>query len=36
MVYFDTGVLSWDEDNKKLNIDLSDEKYEELRENGIS
>jgi hypothetical protein len=28
---FDTGVLSWDEDNKKLNIDLSEEKYEELR-----
>ena len=28
---FDTGVLTWDENNKKLNIDLSDEKYEELR-----
>jgi uncharacterized tellurite resistance protein B-like protein len=28
---FDTGVLTWDEENKKLNIDLSDEKYEELK-----
>jgi len=28
---FDTGVLAWDEENKKLNIDLSDEKYEELK-----
>ena len=31
MVYFDTGVLSWDKNNKKLNIDLSEEKYEELK-----
>jgi uncharacterized tellurite resistance protein B-like protein len=28
---FDTGILAWDEENKKLNIDLSDEKYEELK-----
>jgi hypothetical protein len=28
---FNTGVLTWDEENKKLNIDLSDEKYEELK-----
>lgn len=28
---FDTGVLTWNEENKKLNIDLSDEKYEELK-----
>jgi uncharacterized tellurite resistance protein B-like protein len=28
---FDTGVLTWDEENKKLNIDLSDKKYEELK-----
>jgi hypothetical protein len=28
---FDTDVLTWDEENKKLNIDLSDEKYEELK-----
>jgi uncharacterized tellurite resistance protein B-like protein len=28
---FDTGVLTWDKENKKLNIDLSDEKYEELK-----
>jgi hypothetical protein len=28
---FDTGVLSWDVENKKLDIDISDEKYEELK-----
>jgi uncharacterized tellurite resistance protein B-like protein len=28
---FDTGILTWDKENKKLNIDLSDEKYEELK-----
>uniref|UniRef100_UPI004048BF7C invasion protein CiaB n=1 Tax=Aliarcobacter sp. TaxID=2321116 RepID=UPI004048BF7C len=28
---FDTGVLTWDEKNKKLNINLSNEKYEELK-----
>ena len=28
---FDTRVLTWDEENTKLNIDLSDEKYEELK-----
>ena len=28
---FTTGVLSWDEKNKKLNIDISDEKYESLK-----
>jgi hypothetical protein len=28
---FNTGVLTWDKENKKLNIDLSDEKYEELK-----
>ena len=28
---FTTGVLSWDEENKKLNIDISDEKYESLK-----
>lgn len=28
---FDTKVLSWDEENKKLNIDLSDAVYEELK-----
>jgi uncharacterized tellurite resistance protein B-like protein len=28
---FDTGILAWDKENKKLNIDLSDEKYEELK-----
>ena len=28
---FDTAVLAWDEENKKLNIDLSDEKYESLK-----
>ena len=28
---FDTSVLIWDEENKKLNIDLSDDKYEELK-----
>ena len=28
---FDTAVLAWDEGNKKLNIDLSDEKYEALK-----
>jgi uncharacterized tellurite resistance protein B-like protein len=28
---FDTAVLAWDEENKKLNIDLSDEKYEALK-----
>lgn len=28
---FATGVLSWDEENKKLNIDISDEKYESLK-----
>ena len=28
---FDTGVLAWGEENKKLNIDLCDEKYEELK-----
>ena len=28
---FDTAVLVWDEENKKLNIDLSEEKYEALK-----
>lgn len=28
---FDTGVLTWNEESKKLNIDLSDKKYEELK-----
>jgi len=28
---FDTAVLAWDEENKKLNIDLSNEKYEALK-----
>ncbi|MBP7769680.1 MAG: invasion protein CiaB [Aliarcobacter sp.] len=28
---FDTSVLSWDEENKKLNIDLNDDKYENLK-----
>ena len=28
---FTTGILSWDEENKKLNIDISDEKYESLK-----
>jgi hypothetical protein len=28
---FDTAVLAWDEENKKLNIDLSEEKYEALK-----
>lgn len=28
---FDTAVLTWDEENKKLNIDLSEEKYEALK-----
>ena len=28
---FDTKVLSWDEENKKLNINLSDAVYEELK-----
>ena len=28
---FTTGVLSWDEENKKLNINISDEKYEILK-----
>ena len=28
---FDTKVLSWDEENKKLNIDLSDTVYEDLK-----
>lgn len=28
---FDTAVLTWDDENKKLNIDLSDEKYESLK-----
>lgn len=28
---FDTTVLTWDDENKKLNIDLSDEKYESLK-----
>ena len=28
---FDTKVLSWDEENKKLNIDLSDTVYENLK-----
>ncbi|MDD2887996.1 MAG: invasion protein CiaB [Aliarcobacter sp.] len=28
---FDTAVLTWDNENKKLSIDLSDEKYEALK-----
>ena len=28
---FDTAVLAWDNENKKLSIDLSDEKYEALK-----
>ena len=28
---FDTSILSWDEENKKLNIDLNDDKYENLK-----
>ena len=28
---FGTNVLSWDDKNKKLNIDISDEKYEALK-----
>lgn len=28
---FTTGVLSWNEENKKLNINISDEKYEILK-----
>jgi hypothetical protein len=28
---FDTGVLSWDVENSELKIDISDEKYEELK-----
>lgn len=28
---FDTTVLAWDDENKKLSIDLSDEKYEALK-----
>lgn len=28
---FDTTVLAWDEENKKLNIDLSEQKYEALK-----
>lgn len=28
---FDSGILSWDKKNEKLNIDLSDCKYEELK-----
>ncbi len=28
---FDTGVLSWDAENSELKIDISDEKYEELK-----
>jgi hypothetical protein len=28
---FDTAVLTWDNENKKLNIDLSEEKYEALK-----
>jgi hypothetical protein len=28
---FNTAVLTWDEENKKLNIDLSEEKYEALK-----
>lgn len=28
---FDTAVLTWDKENKKLNIDLSEEKYEALK-----
>lgn len=28
---FSTGVLTWDEENKNLNIDISDEKFEKLK-----
>jgi hypothetical protein len=28
---FTTGVLAWDEENKNLNIDISDEKFEKLK-----
>ncbi|WP_323669160.1 invasion protein CiaB [Aliarcobacter butzleri] len=28
---FDSGVLSWDDENKKLNIDISDAKFEALK-----
>ncbi|WP_419677645.1 invasion protein CiaB [Aliarcobacter lanthieri] len=29
---FESNILSWDNKNKKLNIDLSDEKFEKLKE----
>ncbi|QKF59710.1 invasion protein CiaB [Aliarcobacter lanthieri] len=29
---FESNILSWDDKNKKLNIDLSDEKFEKLKE----
>ncbi|MBL3519382.1 invasion protein CiaB [Arcobacter lanthieri] len=29
---FESNILSWDDENKKLNIDLSDEKFEKLKE----
>ncbi|WP_418186451.1 invasion protein CiaB [Aliarcobacter lanthieri] len=28
---FESNILSWDDENKKLNIDLSDEKFEKLK-----
>ncbi|WP_419671609.1 hypothetical protein [Aliarcobacter butzleri] len=28
---FESGVLSWDDENKKLNIDISDSKFEALK-----
>ena len=28
---FESGVLSWDNENKKLNIDISDAKFEALK-----